>query len=26
VATKLATTLTGWDLDFSGLQHWYREA
>ena len=23
---KLATALTGWDLDFSGLQNWYREA
>ncbi len=23
---KLMTALTGWDLDFSGLQHWYREA
>jgi len=23
---KLVTQLTGWDLDFSGLQHWYREA
>jgi peptide/nickel transport system substrate-binding protein len=26
VAAKLATSLTGWDLDFSGLQHWFREA
>ena len=26
VALKLVTTLTGWDLDFSGLQDWYREA
>ncbi len=25
VATKLVTTLTGWDLDFSGLHNWYRE-
>ena len=23
---KLVNPLTGWDLDFSGLQHWYREA
>ncbi|MDP2004429.1 MAG: peptide ABC transporter substrate-binding protein [Rubrivivax sp.] len=23
---KLVTALTGWDLDFSGLPHWYREA
>ncbi len=23
---KLATWLTGWDLDLSGLQNWYREA
>ncbi|MGH6623899.1 MAG: peptide ABC transporter substrate-binding protein [Burkholderiaceae bacterium] len=22
---KLVTTLTGWDLDFSGLQDWYRD-
>jgi peptide/nickel transport system substrate-binding protein len=22
---KLVTTLSGWDLDFSGLQNWYRE-
>ena len=25
-ALKLATQLTGWDLDFSGLHNWYREA
>ena len=25
-ATKLVTALTGWDLDYSGLPHWYREA
>ena len=25
-ALKLAAPLTGWDLDFSGLQDWYREA
>jgi len=24
-ATKLVTQLTGWDLDLSGLQNWYRE-
>jgi len=23
---KLVTALTGWDLDFSGLHNWYREA
>jgi peptide/nickel transport system substrate-binding protein len=23
---KLVTTLSGWDLDFSALQNWYREA
>ncbi len=23
---KLVTVLSGWDLDFSGLQNWYREA
>ncbi len=23
---KLVTSLSGWDLDFSGLQNWYREA
>ncbi len=23
---KLVTTLSGWDLDFSGLQNWYRES
>ncbi|MBA4178306.1 MAG: peptide ABC transporter substrate-binding protein [Leptothrix sp. (in: Bacteria)] len=23
---KLVTTLTGWDLDFSGLPNWYRKA
>ena len=23
---KLITGLSGWDLDFSGLQNWYREA
>ena len=22
---KLVTTLSGWDLDFSALQNWYRE-
>ena len=26
VNLKLVTSLTGWDLDFSGLQNWYREA
>ena len=26
VATKLMAPLTGWDLDFSGLHNWYREA
>ncbi len=26
VAAKLVPTLTGWDLDYSGLPHWYREA
>jgi peptide/nickel transport system substrate-binding protein len=26
VALKLATSLTGWDLDFSMLHNWYREA
>ncbi|TRZ93142.1 MAG: peptide ABC transporter substrate-binding protein [Rhodocyclaceae bacterium] len=26
VATKMAVPLSGWDLDFSSLQHWYREA
>ncbi|KPF53110.1 peptide ABC transporter substrate-binding protein [beta proteobacterium AAP51] len=26
VGEKMAVTLTGWDLDFSGLPHWYREA
>jgi peptide/nickel transport system substrate-binding protein len=26
VGLKLATTLTGWDLDFSGLHNWFREA
>jgi len=25
-ALKLVNQLTGWDLDFSGLQHWYRDA
>ena len=25
VATKLVPTLTGFDLDYSGLPHWYRE-
>ena len=25
-ATKLVTVLTGWDLDYAGLPHWYREA
>jgi len=25
-ATKLSTALTGWDLDFSQLHNWYREA
>ncbi len=25
-ASKLVTVLTGWDLDYSGLPHWYREA
>ena len=25
-ALKLVAPLTGWDLDFSGLQDWYREA
>ena len=25
-ALKLVTTLSGWDLDFSALQNWYREA
>ena len=24
-STRLVTALTGWDLDFSGLQNWYRE-
>ena len=23
---KLVTTLSGWDLDFSALQNWYRES
>ncbi len=26
VGAKMVVTLTGWDLDFSGLPHWYREA
>ena len=26
VGEKMAVTLSGWDLDFSGLPHWYREA
>ncbi|MEO7008821.1 MAG: peptide ABC transporter substrate-binding protein [Caldimonas sp.] len=26
VNVKLVTTLSGWDLDFSALQNWYREA
>jgi peptide/nickel transport system substrate-binding protein len=26
VALKLATSLTGWDLDFSMLHNWFREA
>ena len=26
VNLKLVTSLSGWDLDFSGLQNWYREA
>ena len=26
VSTRMAVPLSGWDLDFSGLQHWYREA
>ena len=26
VALKLVTPLSGWDLDFSSLQHWYRDA
>jgi peptide/nickel transport system substrate-binding protein len=26
VNLKLVCALTGWDLDFSGLQNWYREA
>ncbi|CAD5374553.1 Peptide ABC transporter substrate-binding protein [Rubrivivax sp. A210] len=25
-SNKLVTSLTGWDLDFAGLQNWYREA
>ena len=25
-SVKLVTTLSGWDLDFSALQNWYREA
>jgi peptide/nickel transport system substrate-binding protein len=25
-ALNLVTTLSGWDLDFSGLQNWYRES
>ena len=25
VGAKMAVTLSGWDLDFSGLPHWYRE-
>jgi peptide/nickel transport system substrate-binding protein len=25
-ALKLVSTLSGWDLDLSALQHWYREA
>jgi peptide/nickel transport system substrate-binding protein len=24
-STKLATWLSGWDLDFAQLQNWYRE-
>ncbi len=23
---RLVTTLSGWDLDFSALQNWYRES
>jgi peptide/nickel transport system substrate-binding protein len=26
VATRMSVPLSGWDLDFSSLQHWYREA
>jgi peptide/nickel transport system substrate-binding protein len=26
VNLKMVCPLTGWDLDFSGLQNWYREA
>ena len=25
-ALKLVAPLSGWDLDFSGLHNWYREA